>query len=169
MLVLNLLMRWLHIFSVSIAVGATVFMRLVLIPSLSGLGGEVRAQLMQNLAGRIRMLVHGAIGGILISGLYNTHLLWKTSVAPYGVIYFLKVILALIIFTVAFFLTSSNPKRAAFQANRKKWLAVNVVLAIIVIGLSAVLRTLHLSDSAIHHLLSLVFHFFRAVQLPLAS
>ena len=143
MTVLNLLMRWLHIFSVSTAVGATVFMRLVLVPSLSGLGGETRAQLMQNLAARARMLIHGAIGGILISGLYNTHLLWKTSVFPYGVIYFLKVTLALVIFMVAFFLTSSNPKRAAFQANRKKWLAVNMTLAIIVIALSAVLRTLH--------------------------
>jgi hypothetical protein len=54
-----------------------------------------------------------------------------------------KVALALVVFVIAIFLTSSNPKRAAFQANRKKWLGVNVALAMIIVLLSAYLRTLH--------------------------
>ena len=93
MTAVNLLMRWLHIFSVIAAVGATVFLRLVLIPSMAEIQDEARAQLMKSLAGRLRKLVHGAIGGILLSGLYNTHLLWKTSVAPYGIVYSIKVML----------------------------------------------------------------------------
>jgi uncharacterized membrane protein len=143
MLALNLIMRWLHIFSVITAVGATVFMRLVLIPSLTGLHDEARALLLKNMSGRLRTLIHSAIGGILISGLYNTHALWKTSVAPYKLVYAVKVSLALIIFVVAIFLTSSSPKRAAFQAKRKKWLAVNIILAVIIVALSSYLRTLH--------------------------
>jgi uncharacterized membrane protein len=143
MLALNLIMRWLHIFSVIAAVGATVFMRFVLVPSLVNLNDETRTQFLKNLAAKLRILIHSAIGGILLSGLYNTHLLWKSSIAPYGLIYTVKVTLALVVFLIAIFLTSTNPKRAAFQANRKKWLAVNVFLAIIIVLLSAVLRTLH--------------------------
>ena len=139
----DLLMRWLHIFSVIAAVGATVFLRLVLIPSMAEIQDEARAQLMKSLAGRLRKLIHGAIGGILLSGLYNTHLLWKTSVAPYGLIYTIKVMLALAVFLIALFLTSSRPKWAAFQTNRKKWLGINLVLAVIIVALSAVLRMLH--------------------------
>ena len=82
MIAVNLFMRWLHIVSVISAVGATLFLRLVLIPSMAEIKDEARAQLMKSLAGRVRKLVHGAIGGILLSGLYNTHLLWKTSVSP---------------------------------------------------------------------------------------
>jgi hypothetical protein len=143
MLTLNLIMRWLHIFSAITAVGATIFLRLVLIPSLTGLPDEARALLLKNMSGRLRTLIHSAIGGIIISGLYNTHVLWKTSIAPYALVYVVKVSLALIIFIVAILLTSSRPKWAAFQANRKKWLAVNVILAVIIVALSSYLRVLH--------------------------
>ena len=143
MTAVNLLMRWLHIFSVIAAVGATLFLKLVLIPSLAEMKDEARSQLMKSLAGRLRKLVHGAIGGILLSGLYNTHLLWKTSIAPYGIIYSIKVTLAMVVFLIAIFLTSSRPKWAAFQANRKKWLGVNLALAALIVALSALLRMLH--------------------------
>ena len=143
MITVNLLMRWLHIFSVIAAVGATLFLRLVLIPSMAEIQNDARAQLLNSMAGRLRRLIHGAIGGILLSGLYNTHLLWKTSVAPYGMVYALKVMLALVVFMIAIFLTSSRPKWAAFQANRKKWIGVNLALAAIIVALSAILRMLH--------------------------
>ena len=143
MIVLNLMMRWLHIFSVISAVGTTVFLRLVLIPSMAAIQDETRAELMKNLAGRLRILIHGAIGGILVSGLYNTHLLWRTSVPPYGIVYSIKVLLALAVFLIAIFLTSSRPNWAAFQANRKKWLGINLALAALIVALSAVLRMLH--------------------------
>jgi hypothetical protein len=143
MTAVNLFMRWLHIFSVITAVGATVFLRLVLIPSLAEIQDQSRAELMKSLAGRLRKLIHGAIGGILLSGLYNTHLLWKSSVAPYGLVYTVKIVLALGVFLIAIFLTSSRPKWAAFQASRKKWLGINLALAALIVALSAVLRMLH--------------------------
>ena len=140
---LNLFSRWLHIFSVVTVVGAIVFLRLVLVPSMESLPAETRNQLLKNLAGRLRILINTGITGIMISGLYNTHLLWKTSVAPYAAVYVAKVALALLIFAATIMLTSSNPNRAAFQANRKQWLTMIAALAAVVILLSAVLRTLH--------------------------
>jgi hypothetical protein len=143
MLILNLMMRWLHIASVITAVGSTVFMRVVLIPSMFSLPSETRTALSKTLVRPVRLLLHSAIGGILVSGLYNTHIQWRTSVYPYPIVYGLKIVLALALFMIAFFLTSSNPKRAAFQANRKKWLGVNMILAAILVALSAYLRSLH--------------------------
>jgi uncharacterized membrane protein len=143
MTALNLCMRWLHIFSVITAVGATIFLRLVLIPSMAEVQSDARAQLMKALARRLQKLVHGAIGGILLSGLYNTHLLWGTSIAPYGIVYAVKVSLALVVFLIAILLTSSRPKWAAFQADRKKWLGINLALAVLIVFLSAILRMLH--------------------------
>ena len=55
----------------------------------------------------------------------------------------LKLVLAMIVFMVAILLTSSSPQRAAFQANRKTWLTLNVGLAAIIVALSAFLRSLH--------------------------
>jgi hypothetical protein len=118
-------------------------MRFVLVPSLTGLSEQARSLLQKDLRPRLQILTHSAIGGILLSGLYNTHLLWKTSLFPYGYLYVAKVTLALILFLIATSLTSSNPKRAAFQANRKKWLGINFALAVIVVFLSACLRSLH--------------------------
>jgi len=140
---LNLFMRWLHVFAVISAVGATVFLRFVLVPSMADLRDDARSQLMKSIAGRLRKLIHGAIGGILLSGLYNTHLLWRTSISPYGTVYAVKVALALLVFLIAIFLTSSRPKWEAFQANRKKWLGVNLIISTIIVALSALLRTLH--------------------------
>ena len=143
MIFLNLLMRWVHVSSAVTAVGATVFLRLVLIPVASKLSLENRDSLLRNLARPLQTLMHSAIGGLLVSGLYNLHSQWKSAVSPYEIVFTLKALLALVIFTLAFFLTSSKPQRAAFQANRKKWLTVNLVLAAFLIALSAYLKTLH--------------------------
>jgi uncharacterized membrane protein len=140
---LDLFMRWLHIFSVITAVGSAIFMRFVLFPSLASLRDEDKATLSKNVAGRARIWIHAAITGILISGLYNLHKIWSKTVFPYGFIFTLKLVLAMIVFMVAILLTSSSPQRASFQSNRKTWLTLNVGLAVIIVALSAFLRALH--------------------------
>jgi uncharacterized membrane protein len=140
---LDLFMRWLHIFSVITAVGSAIFMLFVLLPSLASFRDEERVSIAKNVAGRARIWIHIAITGILISGLYNLHKVWSKTVFPYGFIFILKLVLAMIVFTVAILLTSSSPQRAAFQANRKTWLTLNVGLAAIIVALSAFLRSLH--------------------------
>lgn len=143
MAILNLIMRWLHLFSAMTAVGGAVFLRVALLPTALQLSSEARTTLLQGLAKPVRLLVHASIGGLLISGLYNTHIQWASAVFPYPIVYAVKVSLALTIFVVAILLTSSNPRWATFQANRRKWLSLNVALAAVLVALSAYLRTLH--------------------------
>ena len=143
MALLSLMMRWLHLFSAITAVGASVFLRMALLPTAMRLSTEARTALLKGLAKPVRLLIHASIGGLLVSGLYNTHVQWATTVFPYPLIYAAKISLALTIFVVAILLTSSNPRWATFQSNRKKWLTLNVTLAAILVGLSAYLRMLH--------------------------
>lgn len=139
---LELFMRWLHIFSVITAVGSTVFMRFVLLPSLSVLRDEDKTAVLKNALGRSRIIIHTAITGILLSGFYNLHKVWSKTVSPYGFIFIIKLVLAMIVFMIAILLTSSSD-RASLQPHRKTLLAVNVGLAMIVVALSAFLRSLH--------------------------
>ena len=143
MVILNLIMRWVHLFSAATVIGSAMFLRLVLFPAVLELSDEARTRLLVNLAKPFRILVHSAIAGLLLSGLYNTHVLWKTTIHPYFLIYATKVSLAAAIFIIAILLTSSNPTWTAFQADRKKWLTVDLVLVAVLVALSAYLRTLH--------------------------
>ena len=140
---LELFMRWLHIFSVITAVGSTVFMRFVLLPSLAVLRDEDKASVLKSAMGRARILIHIAITGILLSGFYNLHKVWSKTISPYGFIFMIKLVLAMIVFMIAILLTSSSPDRATLQPHRKTLLAVNVGLAMIIVALSAFLRSLH--------------------------
>ena len=79
---LNLLMRWLHLVSVAVLIGSAAFVVLVLRPALAAQSPESRRDFFLSLKIRLKMLVHGSIAGILVSGLYNTHLGWKTALAP---------------------------------------------------------------------------------------
>jgi len=143
MTIVNLLMRWLHIFSVITLVGATVFLRLTLLPSLAAVTDEARKAVIQSLSRRLRALIRAAIAGAMLSGVYNTILLSKTAVPPYGFVYALKMALSGAVFLVATIFTSSKPRYADFQANWRKWLGLNLALAIVIVALSAWLRYLH--------------------------
>ncbi len=136
-------MRWLHIFSVITTVGATVFLRLAMLPALAAIADETRKEVTQSLSRRLRVLIHAALGGILLSGFYNTRLLSKTAVPPYGIVYAVKMALSLIVFVVAILVTSGSLRYADFQANWRKWLGLNLALAVIIVALSAALRYLH--------------------------
>ena len=143
MAILNLMMRWLHLFSAITAVGGAVFLRVAVLPTASRLTNEARTALLEGLSRPVRILIHASIGGLLVSGLYNTHVQWASAVFPYPLVYAVKVSLALTIFVVAILLTSSDPRWATLQANRRKWLSLNIALAAILVALSAYLRTLH--------------------------
>jgi uncharacterized membrane protein len=143
MFCLSLMMRWLHLFSAITAIGTTIFLRLALLPATEKSSDEAKATLLRNLAKPLRLLIHGAIAGLLLSGLYNISTQWRTAVFPYPVIFAIKAVLAFLIFAIAILLTSSSPKQTAFQAKQKTWLTINLVLAAILVALSAYLKTLH--------------------------
>lgn len=140
---LSLIMRWLHLASVITIVGTVVFLRLIIKPVLGKFSEETRLSVLSGFQYRLKILLHSAITGILISGLYNAHLVWKTTGSTYHTMFLVKMLLALIVLIAAILeVTGSSTKNQYFSKNTKR-LTLSLILAVIIIALSAFLRSLH--------------------------
>jgi len=140
---LDLLMRWLHLTSVIILLGAIVCLRLVLNPILAKVSEENSLSGIQAVQIRLKLLVHSSIAGILVSGLYNTHLMWRTTISPYPTVYLVKILLVLVVLVVSFFATTGLSKWPERFSQCTRWLNLALGLAMVIVALSAYLRILH--------------------------
>jgi uncharacterized membrane protein len=138
---LDTLMQWLHLGAVIVAVGGVAFARFVLLPTAATLSPEQRAPFMAKVGGRFNPILWIAIGVILVSGLYNMVSSLQAGVdSRYQAVLTVKVLLALVLFTIAFLITLPFPSLAGIQKQRPRWLLVNLALATIIVLLSAALR-----------------------------
>lgn len=138
-----LISRWLHILAVITAVGGTIFIRLALLPSVkAALSDEQRQALHQKLMPAWARLVHISILVIILSGIYNAIVIFKSGVEPmpYHAIFGMKMILALVLFFFAIALTGRTAATAGIRKNTPKWMAANVILAMIIVFLSNLLK-----------------------------
>lgn len=140
---LNLLMRWLHLASVAVLVGSAAFLVVVLLPALGARGREDRRDFYSRIKIRLKMLVHGGIAGLLISGLYNTHLGWRTSLAPNLEVFLVKLGLALAALVMVIVGLAGRSAGSDPFSPRNRLLTWGLVLGLAVIALSAYLRSLH--------------------------
>jgi len=113
-------MRWLHVSSVVVLIGGFFYARVVA----------------REMAASFKPVAYSAIGGILVSGLYN--FLSKPSFPPHYHMWFgIKMLLALHIFAVAF----------VYDVKRNKLRSLTGVLitAALILAISAYLRSLSLA------------------------
>jgi uncharacterized membrane protein len=135
--VLGVLMRWLHIASMAFAFGGALYARLVSAPALEALPADARASAGDAAAERLRPWILAAVFGLLVSGLYN--LMTKRAYPDNYLLWFaLKMLLALHIFAVSFLLT----KPGVDAAKRTRWLTGIVFSGLVVLLISAYLRSL---------------------------
>lgn len=135
-------MQWIHLVAAVLAVGGTAFLRLVLLPSFVSLDQQARGRIMAGVARRFFPILWASIAALLASGLYNVVLALPVRAPIYHGILGLKILLALVVFGIALALTLPLPALGPIQRRRPLWLAVNLVLAALVILLSAALRRL---------------------------
>lgn len=152
MVVLALVMRWAHILAAVTTVGGVIFMRFVLMPSAeSVLSDDIHQNLRTAIAKRWQHVVHTCILLFLVSGMYN-YLAITRHLHPgqpaYHALFGIKFLLALIVFVLALALTSTRPWSAALRANAKLWLTMIVALAVVIIAISGVLRSLPRHEAA---------------------
>jgi len=130
---LNVIMRWLHISSVVTLIGGILFGRLVVWPGLQPLAKDAREPLERAVAGRFRPLVLAAIGGLLISGLYN--ILSNPGHTPrYHMLLGLKMLLVLHVFAVSVLVTQPRNER------RGRMMTGTLISGLVIIAISAYLR-----------------------------
>lgn len=144
-LILPLIMRWAHILSAVVAVGGAVFSLLVLRPAaFAVLPEDLHASLRTAITGRWQRLVHAAIMLFLISGFYNYLAITRFQHIHqplYHALFGLKFLLAIVVFGLGIALTSLKPWSVRMRQARAP-LAWLVILAVVVVMLSSVLRTM---------------------------
>ena len=83
------------------------------------------------------------ITGILISGLYNAHVIWKTTESTYHNMLLVKILLVLVVLILAIFSVSGSSTENQYFSKKTQGLTLSLILAVIIIALSAFLRSLH--------------------------
>ena len=143
-LILPILFRWMHILAAITAVGGTIFMRRVLLPTVSELPADTQQKVHDGVRARWAIPVHASIGFLLLSGLFNFvgALQHHKGDGAYHGFFGVKFLLALAVFFIATMLVGRSPAAERFRQNRKFWLTLNMWLAIAVVCVSGVLRNL---------------------------
>lgn len=142
---LDVLMQWVHIGSVAIAVGGMFTLRFVGCPAIKSVfpsDEDARKRLMQAIVRRFKIVVHSSITLLLVSGTYLLWTMWPVLKASKAYRHAMetKILLALVIFFLSIMLTATRTQPNFFQKGRDKWLTVNIVLALVVIGIASFLR-----------------------------
>lgn len=142
-LVLHILFRYLHISAVILFLGGVVYARQVLSPILSGLPEDLRMQAAAGAQLRYRATLYTLLGLIVVSGLYN----FLSYEGPkhgqtYQIWFGIKILLVAHILTSAILWTTSPYGDVTVGGKSKRRLAGIGVSGLIVVLISAYLRSL---------------------------
>jgi uncharacterized membrane protein len=143
----NVFTRWLHVTSAVIGIGALIFLHLVLYPSLAAQDAASRQALMAQMLPRVKLVLHSALGLLLLTGVYNfIVVLPKVGTLSYPSLYHsvigTKILLALVLFGIVTAMLASSPASGNMQERRSSWVTVSVILALVILLFSATLRRL---------------------------
>ncbi len=132
---INIVMRFLHIVSVVTLLGGFIAWRVALIPATDPLATDMRTKLGNAVAAAWRPVFFTTVGGILISGIYNY--MNKTGMPPaWHAVIGVKFLLVLHVFAVGFLVTGPD------NARRSRQLTGILISGVVIVALSAVLRSL---------------------------
>jgi putative copper export protein len=132
---LSVIMRWLHITSMTTLIGGMLYGRLVAARASESLTPDAREALGERAATAQRPMVYGAIAGLLISGVYNilTH---PGHTPSYHMLLGIKLLLALHVFAVGMLIVRPrNPRR-------NRMMTGVVISGLVIIMISAILRAI---------------------------
>lgn len=135
-----LLLRWAHVLPAAIMVGAAIYARLAVMPTLEEVDDANRETIREGAAKRWSMMVGICAGLLLITGIINAGMNMTqfkfTIPGLYHGLVLVKFILALAVIYIASLLNGSSENAKEFRANGKFWLTLNCWLgvALVLIG-----------------------------------
>lgn len=141
MLFVDLAARWLHVLSAITLLGGSIFSLTVLLPAAKELTDPEHDKLRAGVLARWKRFVHGGIGLLLITGLYNfvQGIRVHKGLPNYGTYHMVlgtKILLAVALFFLASVLVGRSSAAVAMRKNSKKWVGVIVLLGVAIVLLS---------------------------------
>lgn len=136
MIALDIFMRFLHIVSAVTLIGGALAWRFGMTAALEPLAAEMKTKLGNATAAALRPVMLSAMGGLLLSGIYNY--MGKSAGAPpaWHAVIGVKFLLVLHVFAVGFITTGQNNQKRARQ------LTGVAISGVVIVLLGAVLRYL---------------------------
>jgi uncharacterized membrane protein len=145
----ELISRWLHILGAITLAGSAIFMRFALHPTLAEATDDVRASVKEGVRRRWLVFVHSSITVVLLTGLFNFYCRFaEVKPMPYHAIFGLKLLLAMVVFFIASALVGRSRGLQPMRDHAGFYLNINVVLAVILVGLGGVMRYAPLKPTA---------------------
>lgn len=142
----NVLVRWIHVGSAVVGIGGIAFLALVLVPAARrGGSGAAREAVDAALPG-FRQILLTVITLLLLTGFYNLYLVVPKANAlgelkrTYHMVLGMKLLLALVFFGTASMVAAAGRRPGGLQPRHAQLLSVSLVLAAIILLLSATLR-----------------------------
>ena len=140
MAILDILFRWIHVTAAVLAVGGAFFIRFLLPRGLQLIDDPSRREeLLLRCRRAFKMLVHPAILGLLVSGVYNTIRAWpkyKLDFSRTHVFWGPHLILGLIVMGISLWLLAGKTLRK----NHRRWMASNVSLMLLTILMASAVK-----------------------------
>ena len=151
MLIVEILSRWLHIFSAIVLLGGSVYVRFVLMPAAAQLPDAEHAQLREALRRTWSKIVGAGVGLLLLSGFFNYMRAVGGDPKPSALYHALVGTKMLLSFGVFFLASALSGRSSAFEGLRKNsraWLGVTIALAAIVVALAGVVKVVGRNPTA---------------------
>jgi uncharacterized membrane protein len=142
---LPIVLRFLHIAPAVIAGGATIFVRIALLPALATLPEADRLRVRETIDRRWRVVVMACIALLLVSGIAN-FVLYQAPVhkgqSLYHALFGIKFLAAMVVFFLASALSGRSAALAPIRANARRYVGVAAVLVLLIVLISNVLRNI---------------------------
>lgn len=132
-------MIWAHLVAAVLAIGGIYFLRMILMPIVKKDGCEHVPSLSDKIRLRFRKLIWHSIGLLVLSGVVMMWLRWK-DIFDRGAgqhIFELKILLALLMFGIAFYLTAPAQPSEELRRRAPTLLMVNLLLGLLILLLAA--------------------------------
>jgi hypothetical protein len=139
------LLRFLHIAPAVVAGGATIFVRIALLPALAKLPDADRLRVKDEIDRRWRVVVMACVTLLFVSGLLN-FVLYQAPVhkgqALYHALFGVKFLAAMVVFFLASALSGRSVALASIRTNSRFFVGVAAVLVLVIVLISGVLRSI---------------------------
>lgn len=141
-MIVDLILRWLHILSAITLVGGTFFLRFVWYPSTASMTPSDRESHFSGMRGGWSKLVMASTLFLLVSGLVNavTNIKRYELDPTYHMLVAGKLLVALAMFFFCARVAGRSESAVKFRESIGKWLTINSLLALLLVGMAGYMK-----------------------------